>query len=88
MLRVTIELIPGGFSPLTRTIGTMRISNQSELADLSDYRVQAMEGANRLAQSPPSITECTVLAHDRRQRVWALLAKACKEILDADSVEL
>jgi hypothetical protein len=46
MLRVTIELIPGGFSPMRKTIGSMRISNASNLAEVSDYKVDVMEGAN------------------------------------------
>ena len=52
MLRVIVELIPGGFGPLRRTIGSIRISNLSDLADLSDYRVEMREAANPLAGTP------------------------------------
>ena len=38
MLKVTIELIPGGFSKMSETIGSMRNSNMSNLADVSDRR--------------------------------------------------
>jgi hypothetical protein len=47
-----------------------------------------MEGANPLTGAPPRIAACAVLAHDRRQSVWAILAKACEEIMKADFVEL
>jgi hypothetical protein len=88
MLKITIELVPGGFSPMRRTIGSMRISNMSHLADLSDYCVEAVESANALTGDPARNAECMVLAYDRRQSVWALLAKACEEIVKADFVEL
>lgn len=88
MLRLIIELVPGGYAPATRTIASMRISNVSDLADVSDYRVEAMEGANRLSGDPARNGECVVLAHDRRQSVWKLLEKACAEIVKADFVEL
>jgi hypothetical protein len=66
----------------------MRIANLSNLADVSDYAVAVMEGANPLTGAPPRIAACAVLAHDRRQSVWAILAKACEEIMKADFVEL
>lgn len=88
MLRVTIELVPSGFDPLRRSIATVTISNESDLADLSDYRVVATEAANPLTGDPAGIAECMVLNHERRQRVWALLQKACEEIMEADFVEL
>jgi hypothetical protein len=88
MLRVTIELVPGGFTPMRRMIASMSIANVSDLADVSDYRIEAMEGANVLTGSPPRNAACVVLRHDRRQSVWALLAEACIEIQKADFVEL
>jgi hypothetical protein len=88
MLQVTIELIPGGFEPMRRVIGTMHISNMSNLVDLCDYAVSATEGANPAAGIPASITESVVLGHDRRQRVWAVIQRACEEIMKADWVEL
>ena len=84
MLRLTIELVPGGFEPLRRPIASMRISNMSDLADCSDYRVETMEAANALTGDPARNAECMVLAHDRKQSVWALLAKACHKILKAN----
>jgi hypothetical protein len=71
MLKITIELVPGGFEPMRRTIASMRISNESNLSDFSNYHVSAMEDANPLTGDPPRNTTCSVLSHNRRQSVWA-----------------
>lgn len=63
----------------------MRIANVSNLADVSDYVVDVMEGANPLTGTPARTASCRVTGHDRRQSVWALVAKASQEILKADS---
>jgi hypothetical protein len=88
MLVITIDLVPGGYESYRHTIGSMRIANISNLADVSDYAVVVMEGANLLTGSSRRSAACAVLAHDRRQSVWALLQKACEEIMKADFVEL
>jgi len=88
MLKVTIDLVPGGFSPLKRTIATMRIANVSDLADKSDYRVEVMEGRNPLTGEPPRSAFCDVVGHDRRQSVWALVAKAAEAALKVEHDEL
>lgn len=88
MLRLTVELVPGGYAPATRTIASMRIANVSDLADVSDYVVEAMEGANRLTGDPARHMTCEVIGHDRRQSVWKLVERACAEIANAESVEL
>lgn len=88
MLRVIIEILPGGQSQLRRTIASMRIGNISDLAEVSDYRVEAMESANHLAGTPLRSATCTVTGHDRRQSVWTLVAKAADEIEKAEFDEL
>jgi hypothetical protein len=87
MIVVNIELLPGGEESLRRSIATMRISNASDLADLSDYRVTAIESASRLTGYPAGIAECVVADHARRQRVWALIQRACEEIMKAHWTE-
>jgi hypothetical protein len=52
----------------------MRIANISNLADVSDYAIDLMEGANPLTGSPARTASCGVTGHDRRQDVWVLLA--------------
>jgi hypothetical protein len=44
-----------------------------------------MESANPLTDDAARNAECMVLAHDRKQSVWALVLKACHEILKASS---
>ena len=84
MLRVTIDLVPGGFKPLRRTIATMSIANLSELADRSDYRVEAMEGPNDLAGLSARNVTAAVEDHNRRQSVWALIAKAAAAVAEEE----
>lgn len=84
MLIVTIDLIPGGFVPARRTIASMRIENVSNLADVSDYRIEVMEAASRVAGTPARSAHCMLAGHDRRQSVWMLLAKAGEEIMKAE----
>lgn len=87
MLVLTIDLAPGGDESRRRTLATMSISNESDLADVSDYLVTAMEAANPLTGHPAGITEVRVLSHSRKQRVWALLQRASEELMKADWVE-
>jgi hypothetical protein len=88
MIIVTVELRPGGFAPLRRDIGTLRISNLSDLAPISDYSVDVIEAANTLAGTPARIGECRVERHDRAQTVWALVERAAAAAQAADLVEL
>jgi len=88
MLVVTIELWPSGSSALRRPIGTMHIGNVSDLSDVSDYHVITMQTANPLTGEPAGVAEFEVLAHARRQRVWALLQRACEAAMTADWVQL
>jgi hypothetical protein len=85
MIRVIVELIPSGFIPLRRTLASMTIANESNLADLSDYSVEAMEGQNYLAGFGPRNMSAVVKGHDRRQSVWHLIAKAASAAAEAES---
>jgi hypothetical protein len=88
MLRVTIELVPGGFAPAGRIIATMRVANVSDLADISDYRIEAAEGSNPLTGTPQRSASCEVTGHDRRQSVWVLVAKAAEAACKAEHDEM
>jgi hypothetical protein len=88
MIHVTIELIPGGFSPARRTIGTMRIANITDLADVSDYAVEFLQAANPLAGTKPCNGSCRVNGHDRRQSIWSLIAKSAEAAMHAEYDEL
>lgn len=87
MLVVTVDLAPGGDESRRRTIATISISNESDLADVSNYLVTAMEAASPLTGECAGIAQAKVLSHARKQRVWALLQRASEEIMKADWVE-
>ncbi|APG13749.1 hypothetical protein BKD09_35870 [Bradyrhizobium japonicum] len=87
MLVITVDLVPGGFTPMRRTIAAMNISNISDLAEISDYRIEASETSNPLAGTPPRTVRCVIHGHARAQSVWALLVKASEEIMKTDSIE-
>jgi hypothetical protein len=88
MLLITIDLLPGGHASRRRTIASMQIGNTTNLADISDYRINAMEGANPLTGTPPRSATCTVTGHGRNQAVWVLVAKAADLIQRAEFDEL
>ena len=88
MIIITVDLVPGGFQPRRRTIASMRISNASDLADISDYAVDVLEAANPLANTPPRNAGCRVIGHDRRQSIWALIAKSAEAAMQAEFDEL
>ena len=79
MLRVTVELVPGGDETRARAIAQMTIANVSDLADISDYEFEARERANPIAGTPARETTGTVRRHDRRQTVWSLVGKAATQ---------
>lgn len=88
MLKVTIDLLPGGASLFRRTLATMTISNASELSDLSEYEITATEGANPLTGGAARVCWFKLKAHDRRQSVWRLVAAAIAGLKDAECTEI
>lgn len=78
MLRVTIELVPGGRENLKRELAVMEISNMSVLAGDDDYAIAiiAKEDVNPVAQRGRWESRGMIFRHDREQSVYALLAKA------------
>ncbi len=84
MIKVTIEIIPGGYAEGRRTIGLMHIANISDLARRSDYRVDLTEGENSLAGTKSFTCTVYVRDHDRHQSVWSLIEKAIAAGKDAE----
>ncbi|WP_074119690.1 hypothetical protein [Bradyrhizobium sp. AS23.2] len=70
---------------MRRTIASMRIANISELADISNYRIETVETSNPLAGTPERTAQCVIQGHARAQSVWALLARASGEIANLAS---
>jgi hypothetical protein len=85
MLVVTIDLVPGGFEPMRRTIASMQIMNISDLAEISNYRIETIETSNPLTGAPERTAQCVIQGHARAQSVWALLARASGEITNLAS---
>jgi hypothetical protein len=88
MICVTVEIVPGGWEQARSVIGSLRISNESDLAPISNYRVDVIEAANHLTGSPARVGGCRVEDHDRRQSVWALLERAAAAARIADLADM
>lgn len=84
MIRVTIEILPGGYAEGRRTIGLMHIANISDLARRSDYRVDLTEGENPLTGTKAFTCAGYVRGHDRNQSVWSLVWNAIAAVKDAE----
>ena len=75
MLRVTVEIWPGGEPRRARILATAFIANVSDLEDISNYTMRVSEGVNPVAGTPAWKAEGEVRGHDRRASVWSLVAK-------------
>ena len=78
MLRIKVELVPGGFEEFAREIARAEVGNVSNLADLSDYCVRVREGKNKLAGTPAWERTGKIFKHDRRASVWHLVGKVAR----------
>jgi hypothetical protein len=78
MLRVTVELWPGGREAHKRELAVMHISNMGVLAGADDYAIAvvAKEDVNPVAQRGRWESRGMIFHHDREQSVFALLTKA------------
>lgn len=75
MLRITVEIWPGGDKSRARSVAIANVANVSDLADVSDYEVSVTEGHNPLTNTPAWSQSGHLFQHDRRASVWALIAK-------------
>ncbi len=76
MLRILVELVPGGNEARKREIARATLANISALDDVSDYRIDAWEHANPIAGTDAWDADGVIYGHDRRQSVWRLVARA------------
>jgi hypothetical protein len=88
MLKITVEILPGGSAVRRRTVGLMLIGNVSNLADVSDYEIDVTEAANPLTGTAPRSTGFFVRNHSRRQSVWRLLGASIAQMEQAEWDEL
>ena len=75
MLRITVEIWPGGDQTRAQVVAIANVANVNDLADVSDYAVSVTEGHNPVTDIPPWSQRGFVFQHDRRASVWALVAK-------------
>ena len=75
MLRVTVEIWPGGDKTRARSLAIANVANVSDLANVSDYAVSVSEGYNPVTNTPPWSQRGQIYEHDRITSVWALVAK-------------
>jgi hypothetical protein len=77
VLRITVELVPGGYEGMKRELARAHVSNLSALAARSDYAVAiyANEIDNPVAGCRRWESRGMIADHDREQSVWALVAK-------------
>jgi hypothetical protein len=75
MLRITVEIWPGGDNTRARAVAIANVANLSDLANVCDYAVSVTEGHNPVTNTPPWSQCGHVFQHDRGTSVWALIAK-------------
>lgn len=76
MLRIIVELVPGGYEPAKRELARAELGNVSDLAALSNYVIRAGEGANPLTGTPAWQRTGRIGKHRRNQSVWKLVERA------------
>jgi hypothetical protein len=76
MLRIIVELVPGGYEPAKRELARAELGNISNLAAVSDYVIRAGEGANPLTCTPAWQRTGKIESHPRNQSVWKLVERA------------
>ena len=76
MLRIIVQLVPGGAEHRKREIGRAELSNLSGLAACSDYSIEACEGPNGVTGARAWASRGMLSGHNREQSVFFLVAKA------------
>lgn len=79
MIRITVEVWPGGFADGKRTIGAMNIANLSDLAAVSDYSADIWEAGSPLTRRDERQYSVQVRGHVRSLGVWTLVSKVLKQ---------
>jgi hypothetical protein len=87
MLRIIVELVPGGYEPAKRELARAELGNVSDLAAVSNYVIRASEGANPLAGTPAWQRTGKIENHQRNRSVWALVERAAAWCDKASSSE-
>jgi len=76
MLRIIVELVPGGYEPAKRELARAELGNISDLAEVSDYQIRANEGPNPLTTASAWQRTGRIENYPRNQSVWELVERA------------
>jgi hypothetical protein len=76
MLVIRVEIWPAGDERFKTVLARAGIGNLSSVGDVCDYEVVANEAENSLVGTPAWKSRGLLPQHDRRQSVWAIVAKA------------
>ena len=87
MLRIIVELVPGGREPAKYELARAELGNVSDLAPESDYVIRASDGANPLTGTPAWQRTGKIESHQRNRSVWALVERAAAWCDKASSSE-
>jgi hypothetical protein len=76
MLRIIVELVPGGVESRKRELARADLGNITALDPVSDYQIRAREGDNPVAGAKAWESRGLITGHDREVSVWRLVEKA------------
>jgi hypothetical protein len=88
LLKITVEIYPGGSAEIARPIAAMTVTNLSDLAEVSDYDVVTAEAAHPLTGNASRMCWHQVRNQTRRQSVWKLIGAAIAGLDQAGCMEL
>lgn len=84
MIRVTVEIVPGGDEARARQIGMLEIGNQSGLAAISDYAVRV----TTQDENEKRVKVLGVYGHRRSDGFWPLVAMAASRAAPSSGGEV
>ena len=78
MIRIIVQLVPGGDERRARELGRAELGNLSLPGPgiISSFSIAASEGSNPLAGTGPWECRGTIENHDRRESVWKIVERA------------
>jgi len=79
VLRIPVEIWPGGDKARARAVAIANVANVSDLAEVSDYPVSVTEGHNPLTNTPAWSQRGHLFQHDRITSVAEVAAWATEE---------
>ncbi len=82
MLRITVEVCPGGDESRAFTVAKAELGNVSGLAATSDYAVAMVESDNPIAGTKGWRRQGRIVGHPRASSVWSLVAKSAALALE------